>query len=82
MAPRAEGGEAVWWIIDYKTSHDGGADLSDEVARDRFLAEHREKFRGQLEAYAQVLKELYAPQTEVRAGIYYPRLLLFDSWTV
>ena len=72
--------DPVWWIIDYKTSQAHGADLSEEAARRAFLEEHREQHRGQLEAYAQVLKELRGPQTDIFTGIYYPRLLLFDFW--
>jgi hypothetical protein len=77
--------EAVWWIVDYKTSHAGGRDLGDEAVRREFLRGHREQHLGQLAAYAQVLRALRGGllgrgSIRIRAGIYYPRLRLFDCW--
>jgi ATP-dependent helicase/nuclease subunit A len=82
----ASGG--AWWIIDYKTSHAAGTNLSEEVERERFLRTHREQHVEQLMAYAQLLRGLRGRDPEgravaigeVRAGIYYPRLQLFDHW--
>ena len=81
----SEQNEPVWWIIDYKTSHASGANLSEETERKAFLAAHREQHIGQLAAYAQMLRNLQqgaGTQVElvIHAGIYYPRLQLFDSW--
>jgi hypothetical protein len=75
----------VWWIIDYKTSHAAGVDLSSEIERQAFLEAHREQHIGQLAAYAQVLRSLRggglgATALEIRAGIYYPRIQQFDFW--
>ena len=75
----------VWWIIDYKTSHAAGVNLSDETERQAFLEAHREQHIGQLAAYAQVLRSLRsgrpgAAEVEIRAGIYYPRIQQFDFW--
>jgi hypothetical protein len=78
-------GGATWWIIDYKTSHAAGVNLSDEAERRAFLQVHREQHEGQRAAYAPVLRSLRAngssaPELEIRAGIYYPRLQEFDFW--
>jgi hypothetical protein len=77
--------EPVWWIIDYKTSHAAGANLAEEVGRRRFLEAHRQQHIGQLAAYAQMLRNLRGSgvaerELNIRAGIYYPRLQLFDFW--
>jgi ATP-dependent exoDNAse (exonuclease V) beta subunit len=70
-APLADGDEA-WWIIDYKTAQ---ADSTD-------VAELRALFAGQLEAYARVLRNLHGDDPVIRAGLYYPRMLVLDWWTV
>lgn len=75
----------VWWIIDYKTSHAAGTNLSDEAERRAFLEAHREQHIGQLAAYAQVLRSLRGSgldtaELKIRAGIYYPRIQQFDFW--
>jgi ATP-dependent exoDNAse (exonuclease V) beta subunit len=54
------------WIIDYKTgSHEGG----DPKA---FLEREKERYRTQLEDYAQAFKKL--EQRPIRLGLYYPVL--------
>jgi ATP-dependent helicase/nuclease subunit A len=78
-------GRAMWWIIDYKTSHASGANLSGEAERRAFLEAHREQHEGQLATYAQMLRSLRGSgvpvsELEIHAGIYYPRLQLFDFW--
>jgi len=83
--PASGQNEPVWWIIDYKTSHAAGANLSEEADRRAFLAAHREQHIGQLAAYAQMLRSLrkddpQALKLSIHAGIYYPRLQLFDFW--
>ena len=79
------GSAPVWWIIDYKTSH---ADAKNGAEQD-FLESHRLQHIDQLAAYAQMLRRLHGRDSvleadgdalEVRAGIYYPRLQLFDHW--
>jgi len=92
LATANDGGTegSVWWIIDYKTAHAQGTDLRDLAKKEAFLSSHRARHLGQLAAYAQVLRSLHStggsdaatvssPIT-VRAGLYYPRLRLFDFW--
>jgi ATP-dependent helicase/nuclease subunit A len=63
----------VWWIIDYKTAQwDGNPDEA--------LPKLRQLFAPQLELYASVLRKLNGPDTPIRAGIFYPRMLQFDWW--
>jgi ATP-dependent helicase/nuclease subunit A len=71
-APRLEGDDC-WWIIDYKTAHD-------ELDSRDALPELRTIFAPQLEVYAAVLRNLYAEDRLVRAGLYYPRMLTLDWW--
>jgi len=40
----------------------------------------RPLFAPQLEAYAKVLRNLHGADTQIRAGLYYPRELLLDWW--
>ena len=75
LDPQSEGWQA-WWIIDYKTAH---ADNLDPAAA---LPELRKLFAPQLEAYAQVLRNLHGADTILRAGLYYPRMLMLDSWQI
>jgi len=71
--PRSEGREA-WWIVDYKTAHAG--DLDPAAA----LPEMRRLFAPQLEAYANVLRNLHGQDAVLRAALYYPRMMLLDWW--
>ena len=73
--PRAEGDRA-WWIIDYKTAH------GDELNPETRLPELRRLFAPQIEAYAAVLRNLHGGDAEIRAGLYYPRMLQFDWWAI
>lgn len=68
-----ENGDAIWWIIDYKTAHPEG-DAENVVAQLRPL------FAPQLEMYGRFLRKLHGDAIEVRAGLYYPRLRQFDWW--
>jgi ATP-dependent exoDNAse (exonuclease V) beta subunit len=70
--PRTESG-SVWWVVDYKTAHAEGE-------TETLLAKLRPLFAPQLETYAQFLRKLHGADIEVRAGLYYPRLLAFDWW--
>lgn len=78
--------EPVWWIVDHKTSHAEGVDLSQVAGRSAFLEAHRKQHVGQLELYARVLRALHEaagePVSRVRAGLFYPRVGLFDFWDV
>jgi ATP-dependent exoDNAse (exonuclease V) beta subunit len=67
-------GEDCWWIVDYKTAHVGN--LNSQAA----LAELRLQFAPQIEAYAAVLRNLHQGDKPIRAGLYYPRMPLFDWW--
>ena len=73
LAPRMDG-EDCWWIIDYKTAY---ADNAEPAA---VLPELRKIFAPQLEAYAGVLRNLRGKDSLIHAGLYYPRMLLFDWW--
>jgi ATP-dependent exoDNAse (exonuclease V) beta subunit len=61
--------EDVRWIVDYKTSRHEGAD------REAFLDSERERYRGQLEAYARALAS-----GETRLGLYFPVLSAWREW--
>jgi ATP-dependent exoDNAse (exonuclease V) beta subunit len=67
-------GENFWWIIDYKTAH------ADTEADATALAKLRPLFAPQLAGYAAVLRGIHGPDAQIRAGLYYPRMLLFDWW--
>ena len=60
----------VWWIVDYKTAHEESVDLT----------ALRTSFAPQLETYARVLRNLRGADTEVCAGLYYPRMRKLDWW--
>ncbi len=62
-------GNGTWWIVDYKT-------IESNVP----LIELRSLFQPQLDLYARLLRLLHGPDVEVRAGLYYPRMRLFDWW--
>jgi ATP-dependent helicase/nuclease subunit A len=70
-------GDDCWWIIDYKTAH------ADNVEPGTALPALRALFAPQLEAYAEVLRNLRgvdAGGCVLRAGLYYPRMSLLDWW--
>jgi hypothetical protein len=60
--------------VDYKTAH---AENADPAA---ILPELRKIFAPQLEAYAEVLRNLHGKDSLIRVGLYYPRMLLLDWW--
>lgn len=60
------------WIVDYKTGRHHGGDV--EV----FLARERERYRQQLESYAQLMRGL--EQRRVKVGLYFPLLRRFVDW--
>ena len=67
-------GSTVWWIVDYKTAHADDPDLAAALPR------LRATFAPQLEAYAQVLRNLHGADAQIRAALYHPRLQLLDWW--
>ena len=74
-APLAAGDD-VLWIIDYKTAK---ADATNHTST---LAALRDTFAPQLEMYASILRNLHGPETTIRAGLFYPRITLFDWWEI
>jgi hypothetical protein len=64
----------TWWIIDYKTAHQDKPDPA------TLLPELRRQFAPQIEAYAAVLRNLRGAGIHLCAGLYYPRMALFDWW--
>lgn len=73
--PMQTGNDALW-IIDYKTAH------VDNLHAASALPAFRAAFAPQLKMYAAVLRNLHGPETQLRAGIYYPRMSLFDWWEI
>ncbi|MGB6743794.1 MAG: UvrD-helicase domain-containing protein [Terracidiphilus sp.] len=71
--PQSADGD-VWWIIDYKTAHEENA--NPETA----LPGLRKIFAPQIEAYAEVLRNLRGADVKIHAGLYYPRMRQFDWW--
>jgi ATP-dependent exoDNAse (exonuclease V) beta subunit len=72
-APCAEG-EDCWWIIDYKTAH------ADNMDPAQALPGLRQLYAPQVEAYAELLRNLHGTDAPIFAGLYYPRMLLLDWW--
>ena len=68
-----------WWIVDYKTAH--ASDL-DGSSPETILPQLRTLFAPQLHAYAEVLRKLHGNDVQINAGLYYPRMLLFDYWEI
>jgi ATP-dependent exoDNAse (exonuclease V) beta subunit len=70
-------GKDCWWIIDYKTTHADNLDPATALPALRAL------FAPQVEAYAEILRNLYSASESgctIYAGLYYPRLSLLDWW--
>jgi ATP-dependent helicase/nuclease subunit A len=75
LAPLSTSDQA-WWIIDYKTAH------TDNLDPTTALPMLRTTFAPQLQTYAGVLRNLHGTNAPIRAGLYYPRMLLFDWWEI
>ncbi|MGC2615032.1 MAG: UvrD-helicase domain-containing protein, partial [Terracidiphilus sp.] len=71
-----QSGNNALWIIDYKTAHDEKLDPAS------MLPAFRTTFAPQLEMYAKVLRNLHSSDLQLRAGLYYPRMSLFDWWEI
>ncbi len=65
--------EGTRWIIDYKTSAHTGGDL------EGFLDNEQQRYRSQLEGYADVLQTLESGP--VNLGLYFPMLQGWRTWT-
>lgn len=77
-AAMSEDGDC-WWIVDYKTAHAGELDGS---SAEIVLPQLHKLFAPQLHAYAEVLRKLHGNEIRINAGLYYPRMLLFDCWEI
>ena len=73
LAPLSDGKDA-WWIVDYKTAHADNLDPAVALPRLRPL------FAAQVETYAKILRNLHGKDAEIRASLYYPRMLQLDWW--
>jgi ATP-dependent exoDNAse (exonuclease V) beta subunit len=62
--------EGVRWIVDWKTSRHEGGD------REAFLDRELERYRPQLERYAEAMRSL-EPGRRLKVGLYFP---LLDAW--
>jgi ATP-dependent exoDNAse (exonuclease V) beta subunit len=69
-------GEGAQWIIDYKTAH------ADDLDPNLALPGFRAAFAPQLKMYADVLRNVHGPDLQLRAGLYYPRMSIFDWWEI
>jgi len=70
--PMTEGSDCLW-IVDYKTATHGAAGM------EGFLAEQKEMYRGQMEAYGRMLG---AGGGAVRVALYYPMLGRIVWWVL
>ncbi len=75
-------GDGTRWVVDFKLSRHEGADL------ETFLDNERERYRPQLETYAQAIRAVEesssaaagAVRRPVRLGIYFPLLAGWREW--
>ena len=74
-APRTEGEDCLW-IIDYKSAH------SDNLDPATALPQFRALFAHQIEAYAELLRNLDGSDTPIFGGLFYPRMALLDWWEI
>ncbi|HUO61423.1 MAG TPA: 3'-5' exonuclease, partial [Candidatus Acidoferrales bacterium] len=63
--------DGVRWIVDYKTADREGA------GREQFVAIQVEKYRGDLERYAKLMRH-FDPRHEIRCALYFPLLQHFE----
>ena len=73
LEPQMQGQDA-WWIVDYKTAQAANPDPA------ATLPELRKIFAPQLQAYARILRNLHGADAVIRAGLYYPCMLMLDWW--
>jgi ATP-dependent helicase/nuclease subunit A len=78
IAPQTADGNC-WWIVDYKTANANDVNETDPAC---VLPRLRALFAPQLQAYAEVLRKLHGDSARIHAGLYYPRMLLFDWWEI
>jgi ATP-dependent exoDNAse (exonuclease V) beta subunit len=65
--------EGVRWIVDFKTGSHAGSD------RELFLDREQERYRGQLEGYAEIMARL-DPGKPIKLGLYFPLLGEWREW--
>jgi ATP-dependent exoDNAse (exonuclease V) beta subunit len=73
LTPESDDEEA-WWIVDYKAAQAAAPDPAAALPGLRTL------FAPQLATYARFLRNLHGSDAVIRAGLYYPRMRLFDWW--
>jgi ATP-dependent helicase/nuclease subunit A len=66
--------ETHLWIVDYKTARHGASGI------DTFLQSEKEKYLGQLEAYAGVMRKVHGEDIPLRLALYYPLLTRLVWW--
>jgi ATP-dependent helicase/nuclease subunit A len=66
--------ETHLWIVDYKTARHGESGL------DAFLETEKQKYLGQLEAYAAVMRKVHGEDVPLRLALYYPLLTKLVWW--
>ena len=65
--------EDIRWIVDFKLSRHEGADA------EAFLNREQERYRTQLEIYAQVMREI--DPRPIRVGLYFPLVPGWREWS-
>lgn len=65
--------DGVRWIVDYKASERRG-----DV--DAFLEQEKQRYRAQLEGYAEVMRKLEGEAQPIRVALYYPLLGALVDW--
>lgn len=68
-------GEQCIWIVDYKTSEQGSR------SNETFATNEINKYSGQLEAYASLLRALPQINLPIRLGLFYPLIPKLIHWT-
>jgi ATP-dependent helicase/nuclease subunit A len=68
-------GEDTLWIVDFKTGDRDKGDL------DAFMRSEREKYSGQLIAYAEIRLRALPPETPVMLALYYPLMDRLECWS-
>jgi hypothetical protein len=74
-SPLLDGSDRIW-IVDFKTSEQGSR------SAEQFQEEELLKYRGQLDRYAAVLRELSDSSREAIVGLYYPLIPRLLHWSI
>jgi hypothetical protein len=73
-ATPGSGEETHLWIVDYKTARHGASGM------DAFLAQEKDKYVAQLEAYAEVMRNVRGNDLPLRMALYFPMLTRLVWW--